>query len=662
MKKLILQKKSALVTIEPNKTKEYKIPYHNELNTEQYEAVMHTNGAALVIAGAGTGKTRTLVYRVARLVEDGVPPEQILLLTFTKKSSAEMLRRASQLLDGRCDKVSGGTFHSFAHQLLRKYAAGVGIEPNFSILDQSDAEDTINLLRAQLGLEKSKRTFPQKQTLIAIYSASINRCIPVEKFVETHYPRFTEEIPQIQSLIQLYIRYKRQHNLMDYDDLLVYLLSLLQSPKFKNIIQNSYRYLMVDEYQDTNSLQHQIVVELAGSRQNVMAVGDDAQSIYSFRGANYQNIFNFPKSFKDCKVITIARNYRSTQMILEVANEIIRNAGVRYEKELVGVEAGNVAPIIVSMSDERQQSLFVVQQIIEARENGIPLTEIAVLFRSGYMSFDLEIELNRANIPFRKFGGLKFIESAHIKDLIAFYKCVYNPLDVVAWHRILLLLEGVGARTAAKIIDDISNGHLTLKDYSILKNYRSSEGIVDLFDLLKRESNGLEKIGNMAVRFAEFYRPILKKKYDDFAKRWKDIEMFLGIAERYTSLATFLADMALDSPIESTDVDPEDSIDEYVTLSTIHSAKGLEWNTVFIIWALDGKFPSSKSIGSLEDTEEERRLLYVAVTRAKSSLFITYPTNIYDRETGFVLGSPSRFLDSIGEEVSERYVLVEENE
>ncbi|MBS1537609.1 MAG: ATP-dependent helicase, partial [Bacteroidetes bacterium] len=471
MKKLVLQKRSTLG--EHRKTKEYKIPYHNELNTEQYEAVMHSDGAALVIAGAGTGKTRTLVYRVARLVEDGIPPEQILLLTFTKKSSAEMLRRASLLLDGRCDKVSGGTFHSFAHQLLRKYAIGVGIQPNFSILDQSDAEDTINLLRAQLGLEKSKRTFPQKHTLIAMYSASLNRCIPVENIIESNYPRFIEEIPQIQTLIQQYIRYKRHHNLMDYDDLLIYLLSLLQSDKFKKSIQNSYRYIMVDEYQDTNSLQHQIVVELAGSRQNIMAVGDDAQSIYSFRGANYQNIFNFPKSFYDCKVITIARNYRSTQKILEVANEIIKNAGVRYEKELVGTEAGTVAPIIVSMSDERQQSEFVVQQIIEARENGIPMKEISVLFRSGYMSFDLEIELNRANIPFRKFGGLKFIESAHIKDMIAFFKCVYNPVDVVSWHRILLLLEGVGARTAAKVIDDISNGLLSLSDYSILKNYRS---------------------------------------------------------------------------------------------------------------------------------------------------------------------------------------------
>jgi DNA helicase-2/ATP-dependent DNA helicase PcrA len=660
MKKLVLQKKSTL--LESHTSKEYKILYHNELNDEQYRAVMHTDGAALVIAGAGTGKTRTLVYRVARLVEDGIPPEQILLLTFTKKSSAEMLRRASQLLDGRCDNVSGGTFHSFAHQLLRKYALGVGIQSNFSILDQGDAEDTINLLRAQLGLEKSKRTFPQKHTLIAMYSASVNRCTPIEIIIETQYPRFIEEIPQIQALVQSYIRYKRQHNLMDYDDLLVYLLSLLQTDKFKKSIQNSYRYIMVDEYQDTNLLQHQIVVELAGKNQNVMAVGDDAQSIYSFRGANYQNIFNFPKSFNDCRLITIAKNYRSTQKVLEVANEIIKHAGIRYEKELVATEEGTTAPIIVSMSDERQQSLFVVQQIIEARENGIPLQEIAVLFRSGYMSFDLEIELNRANIPFKKFGGLKFIESAHIKDMIAFFKCVFNPIDVVSWHRILLLLEGVGARTAAKVIDDISNGFLSLNDYSILKNYRSSEGIIALFDLIRREKKGIENIGAMAVRFAEFYRPILKKKYDDFSKRWKDIEMFLSITERYDSLTSFLSDMALDSPVESADVDPDDLKDEFVTLSTIHSAKGLEWNTVFIIWALDGKFPSSKSLHSLEDTEEERRLLYVAVTRAKVSLFITYPTNIYDRETGFVLGNSSRFLDTISEEVSERFVLVEENE
>jgi len=659
MKKLILKKSSPGLLLSTKK--EYKIPYHNELNDEQYRAVMHNDGAALVIAGAGTGKTRTLVYRVARLVEDGIPPEQILLLTFTKKSSAEMIRRASLLLDGRCDKISGGTFHSFAHQLLRKYALLVGLDQNFSILDQSDAEDTINLLRAQLGLEKSKRRFPQKQTLIAMYSASINRCTPLEEIIEKHYNRFVEDIPEIQKLIQSFIAYKRRHNLLDYDDLLVYLLSLLNG-KGSAEIRRKYRYIMVDEYQDTNSLQHEIVVSLAGERENVMAVGDDAQSIYSFRGANYQNIMKFPESFSKCELITISRNYRSTTQILDVANEIIKNASVKYEKELSSSVVGIEAPIIVSMSDERQQSEFVVQQILSSREEGISLSEIAVLFRSGYMSFDLEIELNRANIPFRKYGGMKFIESSHIKDLLAFFRVLYNKRDVVSWHRLLLLLDGVGPRTSSQIIEAISSGQITLEDYSTIEGFRGNEGILDLFGTIRIASKNPDDIAQNAGKFSHFYRPILKKKYDDFSKRWKDVEMFIAICERYDSLATFLSDMALDSPIESTDTDPEDVQDEFLTLSTIHSAKGLEWNTVFVIWALDGRFPSGKALNSMEDTEEERRLLYVAVTRAKEKLYITYPTNIYDRETGFVLGSPSRFLDAISEEVADRYVLVSQIE
>ncbi len=643
----------------------YKIDYESVLNAAQYEAVMHNNGPALVIAGAGTGKTRTLIYRVARLIEDGIRPEAILLLTFTRKAASEMARRAAALLDGRCERVSGGTFHSFAMMILRKYAKSIGYEPSFTIIDRTDAEDTINLIRNSLKINKSKKRFPKKGTLNNIFSLSINRCDSVKETVEKEYPHFSDEIDSIEQIFGGYKEYKLKYNIMDYDDLLVNLLRILkENEKALLEINSKYKYIMVDEYQDTNRLQHELVLLLAGSRQNVIAVGDDAQSIYSFRGANFQNIMFFPESFDNCKIYKIEENYRSTQPILTVTNEIIDAAIYKYEKRLFTRRTDGETPILVSAANERQQSEFISQHVLKLREEDVQLSDIAILFRSGFHSFDLEIELNKLNIPYKKFGGIKFIETAHIKDLIAYMRILYNPRDSVSWQRALLLLDGVGPRTAFGIINMITDSDITINSHNKLSGKaRGGDSIKELFAALSDINHRKYSVADKATHFAEYYKPLLKRKYDDWQKRWRDIDMFLSIAERYTSMASFLSDMALEPPVEAVaELEAESKEDEFLTLSTIHSAKGLEWQAVFLIWALEGKFPSAKSVESVDSVEEERRLFYVACTRAKDQLFITYPTNIYDRETGYVLSEVSRFVQGLDDEMLVRYVLVEDEE
>ena len=662
MKKIILKKKNEF---NGRPSIGYRIDYENELNQAQCEAVFHNEGPALVIAGAGTGKTRTLVYRVARLVEDHNPPDSILLLTFTRKSATEMLRRAAQILDGRCEQISGGTFHSFALQVLRQYANQIGYDNTFTVLDQSDIEDTINLLRSQMKFDKSKKRFPRKETLATIFNLAVNRRLAYEDVVLKDYPHFFEEIDGIAAIGNAFTEYKMKHNLMDYDDMLQNLLLLMKNhQKTKTILTEKYNFIMVDEYQDTNKLQHEIVMELSGRRKNIMAVGDDAQSIYSFRGAEFQNIMTFPEQFDNCKVFKIEENYRSTQQILSLTNFIIDSAAFKYSKELFSRKTGSEMPKIITATNERQQSDFIVQQILELREDGISLEDIAVLFRSSFLSFDLEIELNKANIPYKKFGGMKFVETAHIKDVLSFLKIAYNERDAVSWHRALLMIDGVGSVTASKIIGLASEGILKIDDNSALNSpVRGNNNISEMLKLLRELSSSRLSLQGKITLITEYYKPLMQKKYDDWSKRQKDIDMFITIAERYHSIGDFLNDMAIEPPVESVvDVEEEDKEEEYLTLSTIHSAKGLEWKAVFLIWALDGRFPSAKAAGSINSIEEERRLFYVANTRAKDFLYISYPTNIFDKFEGVVLSKPTRFLDGVDESIAEHYLLEESDE
>jgi DNA helicase-2/ATP-dependent DNA helicase PcrA len=640
----------------------FTINYREELNTSQFAAASAVNGCYLIIAGAGTGKTRTLVYRVARLIELGYDPNSILLLTFTRKAANEMMKRASMLLDDRCSKIRGGTFHSFANITLRKYAKAIGLDSSFTILDQGDSEDVINLIRSQDGFITKERRFPNKQTLNKVYSLSVNTGRKIEEIIEYDYPHFLPLLDKISEIQKIFTDYKRKNNLLDYDDLLVYLKEFLfKGGAAAKALISEIKFVMVDEYQDTNHLQAEIVKGLAQYNKNVMVVGDDSQSIYSFRGADFHNIMEFPKLFDDVKIIKLEENYRSVQSILDFANRINESAIEKYQKNLFTRRGSGDLPNIVATSTDNLQSKFIVEKILDLREEGVALQDIAVLFRSSFFSFDLEIELAKANIPFQKFGGMKFVETAHIKDVMAFLRIAVNPKDIVSWYRVLLLHEGIGPKTAQRILDELATARITIKAEPDQQPEFKHNKIGPLFYLLYELQKKNKLPSEMVQRVYDYYYDLFKANYDDWNKRKKDLEIFQNIVENYTSVDTLLSDMAIEPIIDSVvDVEATDKEEEYVTLSTIHSAKGLEWNSVFIIHAVEGYFPSSRSVENLESLEEERRLMYVASTRAKNNLFITYPMNLYDREAGMTLSKPSRFISEITPDLAEGWLLEED--
>lgn len=630
----------------------YHIRYEEALNPAQLEAVTTLEGPLLVVAGAGTGKTRTLVYRVARLVEHGVAPQQILLLTFTRRAAEQMLHRAAILLDGRCREVQGGTFHSFGNLILRQYGSALGLAPHFTILDQGDMEDVLLRVRAELGFDRSTTRFPRKQVLAEVLSMSANKEVPIPSVLAELYPQFLDHASAIEQLAGAYRSYKRERHLVDYDDLLLLLRELLaQRADIRHLLGQRYRYVLVDEYQDTNRIQADIVWWLGQEHRNVMVVGDDAQSIYSFRGANYRNILEFPQRFPDARVVTIEENYRSTQPILNLANAVLAQAQEGYGKQLFTRRGGGEPPFLVALSDERMQSAFVCQHILELREQGYALRDIAVLMRSGYHSFDLELELAQHRIPFVKRGGYRLVEAAHVKDVLAHLRLVVNPFDAVSWHRVLLLLDGIGSRTALQIEDWIQKSPEPLTALSSFPRQEVRARLAGLAALLER----VFRLPNPAEQTEEvlrYYEPLLQRNYpEDHSRRQRDLEHLVGLAAQHRSLGSFLTRMALDPPTDSVDgLMAAEREDEHLVLSTIHSAKGLEWRVVFLIWVTEGRFPSAFSLSS-EELEEELRLLYVAVTRARDRLYITYPVQVFDRSRGVTLGKVSRFLDNMSPDV-----------
>jgi DNA helicase-2/ATP-dependent DNA helicase PcrA len=652
---------------------EYKIDYKRALNEAQLEAVELRKGPVLVIAGAGSGKTRTLVYRVARLVEEGNTPEKILLLTFTRKAAQEMLRRASNLLDDRCGNVSGGTFHSFANFILRRYAKFVGFDENFTILDRKDSEDVVGFIRNKIGFYRSEKRFPKKETVADIISKAVNKDWSIKSVIRDDYPHFLENWEDIEKINTEYKSYKKSKLIMDYDDLLVYMELLLQkNGEIRKKLSSFYKYIMIDEFQDTNKLQAKIAYLLADEHKNIMVVGDDSQSIYSFRGANFKNIMEFPAVYPEACIIKLEQNYRSTQPVLDFANQIIKYAREKYTKVLFTKREGLEKPVYIETENENYQSKFIVQRVLELREEGLELSDIAVLFRSSWQSMDLEIELNTHNIPYAIYGGIKFTEAAHIKDVLAFLKAAYNPMDAISWTRVLMLIEGIGPRYAEDIVNKIADegkGIDHLKDNSLSKRKFSNDILKmhEVFEFVSSTESGknfAEKIGFVI----DYYIPLLKQKYDDYNKRIEDLASLETIASRYEKLDDFLSDLTLE-PIDERQfkVTPEDGEDEKIILSTIHSAKGLEWHTVFIISLIDGYLPSSYALRSEEELEEERRLLYVASTRAKQNLYLLKPQagrfsgNYFD--PAFIrISEVSRFLKEgdILENYIEKWILKED--
>jgi len=637
--------------------------YARELNSQQRDAVDVVDGPALVIAGAGSGKTRVLVYRVARLIDRGIDPSSVLLLTFTRKSAQEMLGRVGLLIGPQSERVTGGTFHSVANAWLRRYGRVIGLNPGFTILDRGDAEDLVNLTRAQLGLGGTGKRFPRKRTIADVFSKCANTLQSLEDVLLKEYAHFGDYLDELLKLQKAYDATKRERQLVDYDDLLLRLRELLTTDEHtRRMISDACRYVLVDEYQDTNPLQAEVVKNVAVTHDNVMVVGDDSQSIYSFRGASFRNIMQFPTLFPGTRIFKLEENYRSTPSILELANAVIEPAAEKYRKTLFTRKAPGERPVLLRAVGETQQSRFVAQKILELQDEGVPLDEIAVLFRSSFHAFDLEVELSRRDVPFVKRGGFRFIETAHVKDLLAHVRIVYNPLDAISWNRSLQLIEGVGQKRARDLMTQIANSEAP---YEVLRqgSGRSALGLRNLAEAL--ESVGPEKHGSppdRLKRLLDYYFPILKDQYDDYPKRMRDLEHLLVMVERYDALEEFVADLTLEPPDESvTGVEASDRDDERLVLSTIHSAKGLEWRCVFVIWLVDGRFPSSYSFTE-EDLEEERRLLYVAVTRAKRSLYLTFPVQVYDKVTGSVLSEPSRFLQDVPASLVEAWTVMEEGE
>jgi DNA helicase-2/ATP-dependent DNA helicase PcrA len=650
-----LDDKVILLRKDASAGRRFQVDYSSLLNPAQLEAVMHDEGPALVVAGAGSGKTRTLVYRVARLIESGVAPQAILMLTFTRRAAQEMLSRVERLVGERSRSVTGGTFHSFANGVLRRNGKAMGLPGNFTILDRGDMEDLINLLRGQMGLASRERRFPNKSTLAEVISMARNKARSLEQELEADFPHLLDHSADIALLAENYARYKRARALLDYDDLLHLLAELLKDdPAVRRRVSDFFRYILVDEYQDTNPIQAELVSLLAATHQNVMAVGDDGQSIYSFRGADFRNILEFPQRFRGARIIKLEENYRSLQGILNLANEVLASAAHKYSKTLFTRRSGEFRPLLVRAQDEHMQSRFVAQRILELREEGVELNEIAVLFRSSFHSFDLELELQRRDIPFVKRGGFKFVETAHVKDVMAHLRVAANPADAVSWLRALTLIHGVGSRKGQRLVEALARADdpeqsLRNKATEVAgKHPTAAQELVKLGALMGSLRRNLEPPANQVGAVIDYYLPLMRDAYpDDYPRRERDLEHFQQIAQRYRSLQAMLADMALEPPSDSIGgVLAADSETECLTLSTIHSAKGLEWKVVFLIWAADGRFPPPQSM-HVDELEEERRLTYVAITRARDELYIVYPIYVFERSVGYTMGQVSRFLQDI---------------
>ncbi len=597
------------------------------LNDRQYEAVTTIDGPVLVIAGAGSGKTRVIEFRVRYLIEAGVSPPSILLLTFTRRSAHEMISRAAKQ-DPRCNGVEGGTFHSFANKILRTYSHYFGLPASFTIYDEADAEEAIHRCAVRLGLYSRKKRFPRKDMLRAILSMALNKEVRIEDVLEKHYPTFGEYTEDLRLLREKYTEYKVASHSLDYDDLLLYLKILLQNEEIRVQLAGRYRYIMVDEFQDTNAMQGDITYSLAEGHKNVLVVGDDAQSIYSFRGSSHENIMRFPEKFPGCRIVKLEENYRSTQAILDVGNAVLDNMQNRYEKCLRAVkkEKGQ-KPQLIHFRDAYEEAGWVADRVKALFDEGVELPHQCILFRSAYITIPLQAELSKRNIPFSVYGGLKFYETAHVKDVVAHLRLFINPKDELAWNRVLLLIDGIGPKTADKLLGEIV--HCTTLE-SILddviechaRGYSYSDGLLRLAGFLAKAQRAVSA-GERCQAVVDYYEPILREKFDlDWYLRKNDLEALTQVAGRYASLAELLADLAIEPP-ERGVKDFHDTIWERpLILSTIHSAKGLEWRYVFLIGAIDGVMPSSYATHDEEELEEEHRMFYVAVTRAKEELYI----------------------------------------
>lgn len=632
----------------PNSARRYRVRYDEELNRQQLEVVMHPGGPMLALAGAGSGKTRTLVYRTCRLIEDGIPPGRILLLTFTNKAAREMLGRVEQLVEHGSMRVTGGTFHSAGHRILRRYAELLGYSPRFSILDREDSTELMGAALADVTSEVPVQRTPRPRQLVDIYSYIINTGHDIEEVLTERAPQFLEQAGVVADVFKRFLERKRHADLMDFDDLLLnWLLLLTRFPRARQELRQAFDHILVDEYQDTNRLQADIVDAMLGPERNVMVVGDDAQAIYAFRGADFENILGFPERHPDCTVFKLETNYRSVPPILDLANASIRNNQRQFPKVLNPARDGGEKPVEVAVPTPEVQASFVADQLLALREEGYDLEDMAVLYRNHGHSLDLQVELSRRNIPFRVRSGLRFFEHRHVKDVLAHLRFVDNPKDEIAFFRLIKIRDGFGPRLASRVWDrlrgpDALDSLRRLDPASLRLPKAATLAFGELKSLIDELAapTFLGQPGEAVRRIVEvFYNKWARAHLENAGSRLEDLEQLALFADGYPDINAFLSEITL-----LNDLSGEDAVagppDELLTLSTVHQAKGIEWRAVFVIWLAEGRFPSFR----MDDEEEERRLFYVAVTRARDRVFLVRPEIARDRYRVDVIVEPSRYL------------------
>ena len=722
MKSYVLKRdKTAL----PDKLTRYK----SELNEEQFRVVTAMPQAALVVAGAGTGKTRAITYRVAYLIEHGVSPQRILLATFTNRAAREMLRRVETLTgSNNVHRVWGGTFHRIANMILRRHAVSIGYDANYSILDSEDAREMLNVCVDEAAIDTTKKRFPKAEIVQSIISFANNTDVPIEDVIVSKYPYFEMLTAQIKHVDAIYQSRKQERNVMDYDDLLLNVKKLLiTKPEIHDLYAEQFQHILVDEYQDTNKLQAEVIDLLAAKHRNIMVVGDDAQSIFAWRGAEFTNIYEFPKRYPEASVYKLETNYRSTPEILGLANTSIACNRKQFPKMLkafrggrggnptgregVSSDAGTpflpvgFLPALVPCSDVEQQSAFVASRILELRDEGTDLEDIAVMYRSHYHSIELQLELSRRNIPYRIQSGVRFFEQAHIKDVVSYLRVIINPRDELAWKRILKMIPGIGNKTANRVYEAIMSEPPALAGSSMitiaaspdeadtagptppahgggsdflrlasavksdrLRSSQSWRNFIVLLELLVTDENRNNPNKQIEIILTHGYEQYLQENFENADARIEDLKGLAAYANRYKSTEDFLSELALLSterfkepqPLVGEEIVEGGDEDELLTLTSVHQAKGLEWKAVFIIWAAEGKFPSPKSLREIDSEEEERRLWYVAMTRAKDELYLTYPLLMTDYNRQTVLQKPSRFITECPATLYEIWNLEEE--
>jgi len=649
------------------------IDFAEELNEEQLAAVSSPPGPVLVIAGAGSGKTRTLTYRVAYLLDRGIEPRNILLLTFTNKAAKEMLERVRALVPRDVSEMWGGTFHSVGNRILRRHAEEIGFTKSFSIMDRDDQKSLMNTVIAECEIDTSARRFPKPDVLISIFSLIENTGMALEDLLEERYPYFEEWGEEIARVEGRYRKKKRQINSMDFDDLLVLTLRLLQqNEELRRLYQKRFQYVMVDEFQDTNQVQSELVNLLVGEHQSLMVVGDDAQSIYSWRGADMENILSFPERYPEARVYRIEKNYRSVPEILELSNAAIKANHHRFEKDLQAArEGGAMMPALVPLEDPNAQAQFVAQRILELRDEGVELEEMAVLYRAHHQSMTLQMELRNRGIPFQITSGLRFFEQAHIKDVAAFLRFVTNRRDEVSFKRMVNLLPGIGGKNADKLWRGwAATTHATseeppacfsdiLDDLPVPgKSVSHWEQLGHTLDELVTEE-GFARPSEMIFSVLEgVYDEVMRESFDNYDNRRSDLEELMNYADRFDDILECLGQLSLMSAVDGDPSGSKAELDkEQVVLSSVHQAKGLEWKVVFVISLTDGMFPNGRVLDADDEymLEEERRLFYVAITRAKDELYLTYPQINPKSYTGDVIQRPSRFLDDCPQELMEEW-------